>query len=98
MHARHGREIKPGVAEGTLYIVPVIRTRKPWHVGLPCGKQPQRVRASSLLCYFVVRELELTATAVGKELGLTRSAVSRTVQRGEILARDLELSIDNGIA
>jgi chromosomal replication initiation ATPase DnaA len=52
------------------------------------SKQPLRVRARSLLCYWAVRELGLSATAVAARLGLTRPAVSRSVQRGEKLAAE----------
>lgn len=50
------------------------------------GKQPQRVQARSLLCYWAVRDLGLGATAVAKLLGLTQPTVSRAVQRGERFA------------
>jgi putative transposase len=50
------------------------------------GKQPQRVQARSLLCYWAVRELGLSATSVAVRLGLTQPTVSRSVQRGEKLA------------
>ena len=41
------------------------------------GKQPDRVRARSVLAYWAIRDLGLTATEVGKYLGLSKSAVSR---------------------
>jgi hypothetical protein len=52
------------------------------------GKQPQRVKARSLLCYWAVRELGMTATALGRELGISQPAVSQAVQRGELLVRE----------
>lgn len=54
------------------------------------GKQPQRVLARSLLCYWSVRELGLKVTSVAKILGLTQPAVSRAVQRGERFAGEHE--------
>jgi len=47
------------------------------------GKQPERVTARSVLAYWAVRELGIPGTKVGKRLGLSQSAVSRAVQRGE---------------
>jgi len=34
------------------------------------GKQPDRVRARSVLAYWAIRDLGLTATELGKYLGL----------------------------
>ena len=50
------------------------------------GKQPLRVKARSLLCFWAVRELGYTATAVGERLDISQPAVSMAVQRGERLA------------
>ena len=47
------------------------------------GKQPLRVKAKSLVCYWAVKELGMTGTEAGKLLGLTQPAVSKAVQRGE---------------
>ena len=52
------------------------------------SKVPGRVRPRSLLCYWAVRELGLPGTAVAARLGLTQSAVSRAVRRGERLATE----------
>jgi len=52
------------------------------------GKQPQRVRARSLLCYWAVKELGISGTTVAKKLGITQPAASKAVQRGEKLALD----------
>jgi putative transposase len=52
------------------------------------GKQPKRVRARSLLCFWAVRELGLTGTNLAGILHLTQPAVSIAVQRGERLARE----------
>lgn len=52
------------------------------------GRQPERVRARGLLCYWAVRELGITATALARELGLTQPAVTQSVQRGEKLAAE----------
>jgi REP element-mobilizing transposase RayT len=50
------------------------------------GKQPLRVKAKSLVCYWSVKELGMTGTEVGKLLGLTQPAVSKSVRRGEKFA------------
>jgi len=38
---------------------------------LTAGKQPNRVKARSLLCYRLVRELGMSCTAVAQKLGMT---------------------------
>jgi hypothetical protein len=53
---------------------------------LASSKIPARVQHRSLLCYWAVRELGLPGTIVAAKLGLTQSAVSRSVARGERLA------------
>ena len=57
------------------------------------GKQPNRVRASSVLAYWAIRDLGLTATEVGKRLGLSKSAVSQAAIRGQKLIVDQFLSL-----
>jgi hypothetical protein len=42
------------------------------------GKQAQRVKARSLLCYWAVKELGISATSVADKLGMYESSVSRT--------------------
>lgn len=49
-------------------------------------KQPMRVQARSLLCYWTVRKLGMSTVSVASKLGITQSAVSRSVLRGERLA------------
>ena len=57
------------------------------------GKQPNQVRARSVLAYWAIRDLGLTATEVGKYLGLSKSAVSRAATRGQKLIVDQFLSL-----
>jgi hypothetical protein len=52
------------------------------------GKQPSLVRARSLFCYWAVRELGISATALARILKLSQPAVSISVKRGERIARD----------
>jgi putative transposase len=55
---------------------------------LSLGKQPQRVRAGSLVCYWAVKELGMNGTRVARFLGVIQSSVRRAVRRGERLALD----------
>ena len=57
------------------------------------GKQPDRVRARSVLAYLAIRALGLTATEIGKYLGLSKSAISRAANRGQKLIVDQFLSL-----
>ena len=56
-------------------------------------KQPIRVNARSLLCYWAVNELEMTGVEVGRRLKMSKSAVSRAVRRGEKIAADMKLKL-----
>ena len=51
------------------------------------GRRKIQVAARSLLCYWAVRELGLTATELAKRLGMTQPAVSYAVRRGEQIAK-----------
>ena len=51
------------------------------------GRRKIQVAARSLLCYWAVRELGLTATALAKRLGMTQPAVGYAVSRGEQIAK-----------
>ena len=63
------------------------------------GKEPERVKARSVVAYWAVKELGMAGTEVGNELSLTQSAVSRAVRRGEEIVKELGLSIlDEGNA
>jgi putative transposase len=58
------------------------------------GKQPERVSARSLVCYWAVKELGMNGTAVAKLLGIIQSPVSRAVQRGEKFALDNQYNLE----
>ncbi len=58
------------------------------------GKQPDRVKARSLAAFWAVRELGMNGTLVGRKIGLTQSAVSRAVQRGEQLSEELSIPFE----
>jgi REP element-mobilizing transposase RayT len=49
------------------------------------SKSPPCVEHRSILCYWAVRELGLPGSVVAGKLGLTQSAISRSVARGERL-------------
>jgi hypothetical protein len=57
------------------------------------GKEPERVKAKSVAAYWAVRQLGMPGTEVGEELGLTQSALSRAVRRGEGIVRELGISL-----
>jgi REP element-mobilizing transposase RayT len=52
------------------------------------GRQRDRVQARDLLCYWSVRELGISMADLAKRLGMTISAVSYAVERGEIEAKE----------
>ncbi len=52
------------------------------------GKQPRRVRARSLFCYWAVRELGMTIREVARRLDMSPPAVGYGVARGEGVARE----------
>ena len=52
------------------------------------GRRKIQVAARSLLCYWAVRELGLTATELAKRLEMTQPAVSYAVIRGEQIAKE----------
>jgi putative transposase len=58
------------------------------------GKQPLTVKARSLLCYWAVRKLGLTATELSMKLGISQPAVSISVKRGERIANVEQLELE----
>ena len=60
---------------------------------LSSSKQPQRVKARSLLCYWAVKELEVGGVDIARRLRISQSAVSRAVARGERIAADMDLNL-----
>ena len=52
------------------------------------GRQKEQVEARSLLCFWAVRELGVSLTELASLMGLTPSAISYAVTRGESLARE----------
>ncbi len=57
------------------------------------GKQPVKVKARSLFCYWAVRELGLTMADLAPKLNISQPAVSMSAQRGERIASENEYSL-----
>ena len=58
------------------------------------GKQQNRVKARAVAAFWAVRYLGLTATEVSREFGLSKSAVSRAIEKGRLLISDQSLAIE----
>jgi len=52
------------------------------------GKQPVKVKARSLLCYWAVRELGFTMADLAPKLNISQPAVSMSARRGERIASE----------
>ena len=57
------------------------------------GKYRRLVMARSLLCFWAVRELGESMTAMARRLGISTVAVSKSVERGERIANEMGYSI-----
>jgi REP element-mobilizing transposase RayT len=57
------------------------------------GRQPQRVQARSLLCFWAVRELGIPLTDMARRLDMSPPAIGYAVQRGEAIARERGLRL-----
>jgi len=51
------------------------------------GKRKEQVRARSLLCFWAVRELGISMTAMARRLNISTVAVSKSVVQGAEIAR-----------
>ena len=60
------------------------------------SKRPPLVAARSVFCYWAVRDLGLTTTAVARTLGLTQPAISIAVRRGEQIATSQGIQLKDG--
>lgn len=56
-------------------------------------RQRRRIDARSLLCFWAVKELEITGAEVARRLKMSKSGVSRAVVRGEKIASDRKLNL-----
>ena len=57
------------------------------------GKQRKRVAARSLFCYWAVRELGISMTALARYLDISVPGVGYSVQRGEKIARENDIHL-----
>ena len=57
------------------------------------GKYQQQVTARSLLCFWAVRELGFSMTSLAKQLGMSTTAVSKSVRRGAAIAQDNDFTL-----
>jgi len=58
------------------------------------GKLRQRVQARSLMCYWAVRELGYSMTAVARKVGISAAAVSQSVARGERIVSEKGIALE----
>ena len=63
---------------------------------LSWSKQRKRATARSVLAYWLVKELGTSGSEAGERLGLSQSAASRAVQRGERIVTQRGLAFRNG--
>jgi REP element-mobilizing transposase RayT len=52
------------------------------------SRQKNKVKARSLFCYWATRELGISLTELARHLGISTPAVSYSVERGEMIARE----------
>ncbi|MCP4745820.1 MAG: hypothetical protein GY874_06710 [Desulfobacteraceae bacterium] len=52
------------------------------------GKYRHIVAARSLLCYWAVRELGMSATSLAPKFDVSATAISKSVLRGEAIAQE----------
>ncbi|MBW1979646.1 MAG: transposase [Deltaproteobacteria bacterium] len=52
------------------------------------GRQVQKVKARSLLCFWAARELGISHTELARKLTMSLAGIGFSVQRGEAIARD----------
>lgn len=57
------------------------------------SRQREVVKARSVLCYWVVKELGMSGAQTARWLSIGQSAVQRSVLRGEKIARELNLTL-----
>ena len=56
-------------------------------------KRPSSVRARSVLCYWAVVEIGMSATDVARLLSVGQPAVSRSVKRGQKIVQEMNLQL-----
>ena len=59
------------------------------------GRQKDRVQARDLVCYWCAIELGISMADLAKRLGITLSAVSYAVKRGEEIAKESDYLLED---
>jgi putative transposase len=90
LRKRDLRPPRPGDLEELTQKASALVGTKPEEIRT-AGKSPGPVRARSLLCFWAVTELGMTATSLARELGISQPAVSISVKRGAKIASDMGL-------
>ena len=62
------------------------------------GRYPVVVHARRILCFLAARERGVTGTKLARQTGLTQPAISMSVNRGERLVNEKNLSVDDFLA
>ena len=60
---------------------------------LSSGRQPHRVKARSLVCFWASRELGMSMVELSKRLKISQPTVSQSANRGEKIARENKLNL-----
>ncbi|MDF1593667.1 MAG: transposase [Desulfobacterales bacterium] len=60
---------------------------------LSSGRQPHRVKARSLLCFWASRELGMSMVELSKRLKISQPTASQSANRGEKIARENKLKL-----
>lgn len=71
-----------------------LHSMKPEQIFQP-GKQPARVKARSLFCYWAVRELGYTMAELAPKLRISQPAVSICTRRGERIVLETGYSVED---
>ena len=57
------------------------------------GRQPRRVQARSLVCFWATRELGMSMVELSKRLKISQPTVSQSANRGEKIATENRLNL-----
>jgi REP-associated tyrosine transposase len=60
---------------------------------LSSGRQPLRVKARSLVCFWATRELGMSMVELSKRLKISQPTVSQSASRGEVIAKENKLNL-----
>ena len=62
------------------------------------GRYQRLVTARSLLCYWAVREIDVSRALLARRLGISAVAVSKSVARGAVLAKERDYSLTDKLS